>query len=59
MNKSISRCTNEGEGNAYTDEDHIKEMLGTQSLLREEMKEKEFFKERYQNLMEETIKMEE
>ena len=28
-----------------TDEEHIKEMLGTQNLLREEMKEKEFFKE--------------
>ena len=57
-NKSISRCTNEGEGQQYTDEEHIKEMLGTQNLLREEMKEKEFFKDKYQRLMEETIKME-
>lgn len=31
----------------YTDEEHIKEMLGTQELLREEMKEKEFYKEQY------------
>ena len=33
-------------------------MLGTQNLLREEMKEKDFFKDKYQRLMEETIKME-
>ena len=33
------------------DEEHIKEMLGTQNLLREEMKEKEFFKEQAQTSM--------
>ena len=44
LNKTISRV---GDGENYTDEEHIKEMLGTQNLLREEMKEKEFFKEKY------------
>ena len=30
-----------------TDEEHIKEMLGTQSLLREEMKQKDLYREQY------------
>ena len=33
------------------DDEHIKEMLGTQNLLREEMKEKEFFKEQVAQYM--------
>ncbi len=30
--------------NPHSESEHLKEMLGTQNLLREEMKEKEFFK---------------
>lgn len=33
------------EEGGQTDEEHMKEILGAQSLLREEMKEKELFKE--------------
>lgn len=33
------------------DDAHIKEMLETQNVLREEMKEKEFYKEQAQNTM--------
>ena len=40
-----------------TDEEHIKEMLGTQNLLREEMKEKEFFKEQAQTTLEQLIQL--
>ena len=43
----------------YTDEEHIKEMLGTQNLLREEMREKEFFKQKAQTVMEQMVRMEE
>jgi hypothetical protein len=33
-----------------TDEEHIKEMLGTQNLLREEMGEKQFYKDQSSTL---------
>lgn len=39
--KQIARVV---ENPAQSDSEHMKEMLGTQNLLREEMKEKEFFK---------------
>lgn len=35
----------------HKDDEHIKEMLATQNLLREEMKEKEFFKNQAQTYM--------
>ena len=37
------------------DDEHIKEMLGTQNLLREEMQQKEFFKEQAQTYMAQLI----
>ena len=40
-----------------TDEEHIKEMLGTQNLLREEMKEKEFFKEQAQTTIQQLLEL--
>ena len=39
------------------DEEHIKEMLGTQNLLREEMKEKEFFKDQAQTSMSQLLEL--
>lgn len=45
---------NEGNG---TDEEHIKEMLGTQTLLREEMQAKEQFKEQVQELLAKLTKL--
>lgn len=38
--KTRARATD----NPYNESEHMKEMLGTQNLLREEMKEKDFFK---------------
>lgn len=38
-----------------TDNEHIKEMLGTQNLLREEMEQKEFFKEQAQNTFKQLV----
>ena len=40
-----------------TDEEHIKEMLGTQNLLREEMKQKDLYREQYQNTMKQLIEL--
>lgn len=39
------------------DDEHIKEMLATQNLLREEMKEKEFFREQAQTSMQQLVAM--
>ena len=43
----LDRINSEGE---KPDEEHLKEMMGAQTLLREEMKEKELYKEQVQNL---------
>ena len=40
-----------------TDSEHIKEMLGTQALLREEMKEKEFFREQAASTMQQFLSL--
>lgn len=40
------------------DSEHVKEMLGTQNLLREEMKEKEFFKNQAKEAFERVVHME-
>lgn len=44
--------------NPISDSEHMKEMLGTQNLLREEMKEKEFFKKQAKDAIEKMIQME-
>ena len=40
-----------------TDEEHINEMLGTQSLLREEMKQKDLYREQYQTTMKQLVEL--
>lgn len=44
--------------NPPSDSEHLKEMLGTQNLLREEMKEKEFFKVQAKEAFEKVVQLE-
>ena len=54
--KQLNRMNEEG---GRPDEEHLKEIMGAQTLLREEMKEKEFFKEQAQNLTQKLVSIEE
>ena len=53
--KSLNKLNEDG---LQTDEEHLKEMMGAQTLLREEMKEKELFKEQVQNLTQKLVDLE-
>ena len=56
---NLKQLNKMNEDGAQTDEEHLKEMMGAQNLLREEMKEKEFFKEQAQHLTQKLISIEE
>ena len=52
--KTRARATD----NPYNESEHMKEMLGTQNLLREEMKEKDFFKNQAKEAFEQVVVLE-
>jgi hypothetical protein len=54
--KSIQRAT---DNSGQSDNEHMKEILGTQNLLREEMKEKEHYKQVAQDSIEKLLSREE